>query len=229
MDSRSLARLAPLALLLGLSVARADEPPRPPPAPPAPAPRPAEPPPVPKDPPKDPPKEAPKEAPKQAPKPFEGRDTKAVEAAFPSDDRDVLEQPDSLELLALHPYPGTPEGTPAKPEDGFQGYKVLGRAALTDTQERRVLVEGVYKGLNGEYGPAAGCFNPRHALRAKKGERRIDVLLCYQCETAHVFSASHTKAAGQQGGQAIVRLAKAGEDALDALLKAHDLKKHVDK
>jgi hypothetical protein len=160
-------------------------------------------------------------APKPPEKPFVGRDTEAVKAAFPGTDRDVLEQPESLELLSIHPYPDG-DGKPANEKESFQGYKVLGRAAVTEAAERRALVEAVYKGLNDRYGPAPACFNPRHALRAKKGEVTVDVVICYECETVQVHSKAHPD------GRKTVRSATTASGVLDKALKDHKLPKHVD-
>jgi hypothetical protein len=155
-----------------------------------------------------------------APPAFAGRETDVVKRALPGVDRETLERADRLEFLAVQPYPGVlPGEPPIEPGDDFHGYRILGRAHLTDPGERRALIEAVYRGFNGLLEPAAACFNPRHGLRARRGEQTVEILLCYECSTARIFSAAH------ESGAEAAALAKVGEDVLDGLLKAHGLPK----
>ena len=131
----------------------------------------------------------------------------------------VLDAPDAVELLALHPYPHLPQGAPAGEEDDFHGYRVLGRAALVDAQRVRALVGHVERGIRASDGTVAACFNPRHGLRFEKAGRTIECLICFECTWIHIY--------GRGGSEDVTRmLFSAGvEPVLASAMKAHGLTK----
>lgn len=102
------------------------------------------------------------------------------------DAKAVLEAPDTVELVALHPYPWD-EGEPASEEEAFHGYKVLGRADATDAVDARQAVALVYEAVAEHPDMYAACFNPRHGLRATKGDDVLDLVICFECLQMHVF------------------------------------------
>lgn len=103
----------------------------------------------------------------------------------------------------------------AGPEE-FHGFKTLGRAAIADAAEQRRLVELVYQGVGESNDSVASCFNPRHGISAEKGGRSVDLLICYECLSLKVFSAS-------EKGETILT-ARAVEKEISALFAARGLK-----
>jgi len=96
----------------------------------------------------------------------------------------VLRSPDQLELLTLHPYPH--ESPPLDPEEDFHGYRVLGRARLVGAQVQQDLLELIREGVRRSDGTAAACFNPRHGVRAVRGDEAVELVICYECLTLRV-------------------------------------------
>jgi hypothetical protein len=108
-----------------------------------------------------------------------------VAAKVPAGVREVLENADSFELLSLYPYP---RGYDAKlwAERGYDkgetagDYAVLGATAL-DASGRAMVLNAVYEGIAASDGMVAACFNPRHALRARKGDTVVEAIICFEC------------------------------------------------
>lgn len=150
--------------------------------------------------------------------PFEGRDAKEVRAAFPGDDRLVLEQPDKVTLFTLNPV-RILDGKLSPEPDRLRTYGITGQAVIDDTDEHRMLVEAVYRGLRGEGAGPAACFNPRHGLRFERQGRTIECLICFECTWIYIY--------GRDGSDDEVRLLFGAtvEPVFASLLKAHGLVK----
>ena len=118
--------------------------------------------------------------------PFERREAKQTMAAFPDDDRDVVEQAERITLFTLNPARMT-GGKLSPEEERFRGYGVLGKAPIEDAADHRRLVEAVYEGLAGEGAGPASCFLPRHGLRFELGSRQIDLLICFECTWVYIY------------------------------------------
>jgi hypothetical protein len=103
-----------------------------------------------------------------------------AEKAIPRAVRSVLEHADTLEFLTLNPSP--PEN-PASVADTLAGYEILGRVTITDPTLRERLMGGLYAAVNGSDGSVMSCFNPRHALRATRGETVVSVIICFECRS----------------------------------------------
>lgn len=93
---------------------------------------------------------------------------------IPAAYRDVLEKADTLELLSLNHFPD------AGAKKLFHGNEILGRTALTKDQRGKVLAalaDATKKpGLGG-----AGCFIPRHGLRATHDGVTVGLVICLEC------------------------------------------------
>ena len=103
---------------------------------------------------------------------------------FPPEVRTLLEGAEVVEIFAIHPYPHEAEGKPAPGED-FQGYKILGRKKLESVEDRLRIVALIYEAC-AKPGPFAACFNPRHAVRAKRGEEIVELVICFECDTLRI-------------------------------------------
>lgn len=106
---------------------------------------------------------------------------------LPDEVREVIEGAQSLDLLVLHPYPDVEGGAPTGAEDDFHGYRVLGSATLTSEEDRRELLTLFYRGLLDSDGLRASCFRPRHGIRARLDERKVDVAICFECLWLRAF------------------------------------------
>lgn len=88
--------------------------------------------------------------------------------------RPVLEESDEFILYSLSAW-GDMEKQPL-----FHNFPILGRKELTDPALKARLVNTLYRDLR-RGGPEYSCFTPSHGLRAVRGGRTIDVVICYSC------------------------------------------------
>lgn len=85
-------------------------------------------------------------------------------------------------LLAHDLNPGE-TATRAKPN--FHGYIVLGSTRIRDRKTRSAVVKALYDSVgNGE---KMACFDPHHGIRAVKGGRTVDFVVCFDCTQFEVY------------------------------------------
>jgi hypothetical protein len=102
---------------------------------------------------------------------------------IPEGARAALEEADQFELLSLDPNP-----QPEKSGDDFRGWKVLGRTPVGDSDTRKELVAALTKGAGESDGMVAGCFNPRHGIRATREGEAVDLVICFECLQVQVYA-----------------------------------------
>ena len=99
---------------------------------------------------------------------------------------ELTEAPEELVIYALDPLPvSAEEADPTTPV--FHGYRVLGSAVLSRNRDRHKLVDLLWKGIAADDGQRAACFNPRHGIRAVKGQKWADWVICFECFSLHVI------------------------------------------
>jgi hypothetical protein len=98
----------------------------------------------------------------------------------------LLDGADAIELISIDP-----RDRPARPEEGFHGWKILGRTTLREGEARRAIVAAVRRGV-AEADGASGCFEPRHGLRASKGHDSADLVICFSCRWIEVHVGGKT-------------------------------------
>ncbi|MEM7167699.1 MAG: hypothetical protein AAF581_19765 [Planctomycetota bacterium] len=121
--------------------------------------------------------------------------------------RATLESPDSMHLAALDP---TPVSFDPKRQRGelMHEYEVLGKTELT-AGDRTEAVNAVYESISGNTGVVAACFNPRHGLRASKGDSTVEVVICFECLSLVIVENGQRTASiiiGQDGSKALTSL-----------------------
>jgi hypothetical protein len=116
----------------------------------------------------------------------------AVSAAFVGDTAWILDRPDQLEFLTLDPSHEPPAYDSNNPER-LHGYLILGSAVIRDAALQKELVDSVKDAVKGNTGIAAACFNPRHAIRATRGGKSVDMLICFQCLQMEVYQGAKWK------------------------------------
>lgn len=92
---------------------------------------------------------------------------------FQADGQAILESAPSITLMSIEPrasYSGKNE---------FHGYRILAAMELRGDSKSKLLGK-LYTGIAEEAHPAR-CFNPRHAIRAKSGDRYVDLVICFEC------------------------------------------------
>lgn len=73
------------------------------------------------------------------------------------------------------------------PPDAFHRWGVLGRTTVADPATRKRLNDALRAGARENDGTVAGCFNPRHGIRAVKGEKWVDLVICFECMSVQVY------------------------------------------
>lgn len=94
---------------------------------------------------------------------------------LPEGAKAILEQVDQLEVWSLHPEP--PEGQVA---EKFHRCAVLGKTVVNNAEMRGKVIAAVHKGVAESQG-VAGCFKPRHGIRATRNGQTVDLVICFEC------------------------------------------------
>ncbi len=103
-------------------------------------------------------------------------------AELPAGVKAALDKADTLLVFSLDPI--EPK---EKPKGHFHGWNVLGVTEVKKPEARKALLAALHKGAAG--GTAAKkCFEPRHGLRAKVGDKTYDLVICYACGYMQVFT-----------------------------------------
>jgi hypothetical protein len=92
----------------------------------------------------------------------------------------ALEKAEQFELFSLDPKEDNEK-------DGFHWYKILGRTTIKDADVRKKLVQTFGKGIDDFNGLPAKCFDPRHGIRVRKGDKTYDFLICFHCHLIPIF------------------------------------------
>lgn len=94
--------------------------------------------------------------------------------------RRFLENSEQFTLYSLRDGNENVSVAPA-PDKIFHRYEILGKMLVTDPKIKAQLIQSLYYGMEHRNGFAAACFNPRHGIRATKGKRTVDVVICFEC------------------------------------------------
>jgi hypothetical protein len=106
---------------------------------------------------------------------------------LPDETKSFLMTADEFTLLSLDPDRGAGQ----KAKSAFRGYRVVGSTAIVAPKEKTSLVNALENGI-ADGRTIAMCFNPRHGIRAKKGDQTIDCLICFECSQVVIYSNSAT-------------------------------------
>jgi hypothetical protein len=99
---------------------------------------------------------------------------------FPTQIRDVLEKAERIQLFETEVCtPGKGETLTPKVKGRLQDCKVLREGDVTEPEERKRLVDEIRVAI--ETGAASACFDPRHGVRAEHNGKRVELLICFEC------------------------------------------------
>lgn len=98
----------------------------------------------------------------------------------------------TLEILSLHPLPVSFEDralleAAGTPPETFHDYPILGRAKVPTSQDKQELMTALARSIREAQNVTYLCFNPRHGIVATQGDRRVEYLICFECETTESF------------------------------------------
>jgi hypothetical protein len=106
----------------------------------------------------------------------------------------VLEQPDQFTLFSLDPGslvrdPDTGDVSYSCAGGRFHGCLVLGHTTVGDGTRRAELIHALYEGF-AEFLRlpwVRPCYEPRHGIRATRGGRTVDLVICFTCSPVQVY------------------------------------------
>jgi hypothetical protein len=106
-----------------------------------------------------------------------------------------IEGATALELYALGANRWRGPGRDDRPR--FRDFPKLGSAPVADAESLRAIADAWAKDADTSAG--ALCFEPRHAIRARRGDQVVDIVICYSCLEQLIFAEGAT-AASPDGG-----------------------------
>jgi RNA polymerase sigma factor (sigma-70 family) len=123
--------------------------------------------------------------------PVKLRVTREQAMAIPSEFRKALGRAETLELYSLDPR------KPAlKDEATFHEWKVLGKTEVKGESLTKLLA-ALKQGVDeADQNVSAGCYRPRHGLRATVDGKSYDFVICFECVLVLIYGASAEKNAG---------------------------------
>lgn len=105
---------------------------------------------------------------------------KGLRAAFPGDSKAILDESDQLFLYSINSM------SMGAKKNSFHGYLIVGRTEIKDKKVKADLVSQFYAGMAANLEPA-DCFFPHHALRAVRGGKTLDLLICFSCNGVKTY------------------------------------------
>jgi hypothetical protein len=129
----------------------------------------------------------------------------AADAKLPADIAEALAKAERFEVLSLDI-----ERLNDPPPGAFHGYKVLGKATVKDDAVRKQVIGALEKAVADGESPRK-CFWPRHGIRATRGEKTVDLVICFQCAQMYVYQGDKAPA--------ILYPSRSPEPVLDKVLK----------
>lgn len=127
--------------------------------------------------------------------------------------RTALIESDEFILYSLSPIDDYPDhenlASYLKNKKKISGSVILGEMQIKDIATRAKLIDAMYQGINASDGTSASCFNPRHAIMARKGRRNISAVICFECMNIYVEGKyMHTARTPQKVFDEVLRIHK---------------------
>lgn len=92
----------------------------------------------------------------------------------------ILQAPEYGEVLALDPHSFDAATLTNDAAGRFHGFHILGRTDLRDRAEAAAVGELALESIF-PWGDWRCVFVPRHALRLHRGDRSVDLVICFEC------------------------------------------------
>ncbi len=99
-----------------------------------------------------------------------------------------FENSDQFILYSTSPWKGLSKEMGQNNPNAEQFYRreVLGKIVITDSTEKATLINALFNSLG--RGTEAECHNPRHGIRAVRGDRTVDATVCFDCGNTQFYS-----------------------------------------
>jgi hypothetical protein len=99
--------------------------------------------------------------------------------SLPQKAKAILEKADRIEIYAIDPEPDK------KPEKNLREWRILGKVTLGDEKSRSQVLSLLEESVG--RGETQRCFLPRHAIRATRAGKTVDLIICFECEWIRVY------------------------------------------
>ncbi len=127
-----------------------------------------------------------------------------AEEALPASVAEVLAGAEAFAVVSIDPKVHRPWGY-GKEADGGRPLArwleavagaegVYGRVEVAEAAERAAIMKALVAGREAK-GPVAGCYDPRHAIVARKGDVTVAIQLCFECHYAVILAPDTAKGA----------------------------------
>jgi len=108
--------------------------------------------------------------------------SQGFQVALPADARALFENAEVLEIFATAPDSlGLLPDAAAPESEVFHGYKIVGRATVTDPGDRKAIVDALLGGIARHKSAMVACNEPRHGFRATRGAEHADIHMSFGC------------------------------------------------
>ena len=71
----------------------------------------------------------------------------------------------------------------------LRGYPIRGRAVVSEKKEVEEIVRSLIMGIRASDGSVSSCFIPHHGLTIERGEKKLDLVICFTCFEGLAFGA----------------------------------------
>lgn len=123
--------------------------------------------------------------PDSGPPPLNEEEIERLKERFPSKQLEVFKNADQINVyevdVTFTPSCPSSEELPPIQKNKFQGCRVLRHTRITDAQKLKEFVDAVFYSI-GSWHSGNACWSPRHGVRAVKGDQRVELLICFECE-----------------------------------------------
>jgi hypothetical protein len=100
---------------------------------------------------------------------------------------EVLREADRMFLLRLDPHRRRSRDQPPG-RHFFHSWRVTRRIILRDPSDRGAVVLAIERGLARSDGDGDDCFDPTIGVRARRGDDRVDLMCCFDCEWLEIVA-----------------------------------------
>jgi len=107
---------------------------------------------------------------------------KALNDYLPKKTRKILEEAEEFELMAIgiNSIDRKQNLVETVVANRFGRFPVLGKTKISDTELKRKLVKALYEGIV-DARSSNMCFYPRHAIRATRQGKTVELVICFEC------------------------------------------------
>ena len=138
-------------------------------------------------------------------------------SSLPLELQTFLRNADDFVLFSIESVPDFER----KSTNTFQNHVILGQLEVKSVATREKLIAALDKGIGEESASVPpdvtinlpDCFNPRHGIRARKGDETVELLICFECNQIYVTSHSATNQLFMTTGKPAATFNKVLKDA----------------